>query len=302
MQESVEVWYADGSLVLRAGDTLFSVYSGIMAQRSTIFHDMFNTAQPNPTETYNGRPVVEVFDDPEVLTYLLKSMHDHEYLELQVLPKISRMLYVFELATKYHVVYLRSIILHRLLERFCATTHAQFVDETRSSASLNNWILIANVARRCDAPILLPYALFQCGRKLKPSNLVLNDASREKLSQLDRALIADGTVKLFQALRRTAYQPVYFPSSDDFVTCSSVVNCRTGFSRMAQDLEDEIPQSLTARKVVWKSVRASYPNICASCIARWRVSFGNGWLEVWDKLPSYFDLPTWEELKQQSEL
>ena len=78
MEESTKVWYADGTLILRAGNTLFSVYSGIMAQRSAVFEDMFSTAQPNPDETHNGKPVVELFDDPEDLVDFLKSIHDHE--------------------------------------------------------------------------------------------------------------------------------------------------------------------------------------------------------------------------------
>ena len=78
MQESTEVWYPDGTLILKAGHTLFSVYSGFLAQQSPIFEDMFKSAQPDPRGTYNGKPMVELYDDPKELVDFLKSLHDHE--------------------------------------------------------------------------------------------------------------------------------------------------------------------------------------------------------------------------------
>ena len=78
MQESTDLWYPDGTLVIKAGDTLFSVYSGFLAQRSTVFEEMFKAAQPDPEKMYNGRALVELFDDPNELMQFLKAVHDHQ--------------------------------------------------------------------------------------------------------------------------------------------------------------------------------------------------------------------------------
>lgn len=43
---SADVWYDDGNVVLAAENQAFRVYSGILAQQSQIFADMFAIPQP----------------------------------------------------------------------------------------------------------------------------------------------------------------------------------------------------------------------------------------------------------------
>lgn len=40
MQPSNDVWFDDGNVILQAESTLFKVYRGILAQNSSVFHDM----------------------------------------------------------------------------------------------------------------------------------------------------------------------------------------------------------------------------------------------------------------------
>lgn len=59
--KSDELWYPDGTVILRAEDTLFCVYSGILSQHSVVFMDMFSLPQLDTGTSFEGRPVVEVF-------------------------------------------------------------------------------------------------------------------------------------------------------------------------------------------------------------------------------------------------
>jgi hypothetical protein len=72
------LWFSDGSVVLRAEDTLFRVYSGILAQSSPVFKDMFAFPQPcdGSYETYEGCPLVYMPDPAGELQPFLKALHD----------------------------------------------------------------------------------------------------------------------------------------------------------------------------------------------------------------------------------
>ena len=72
------LWFADGSVVLRADNTLFRVYSGILSQASPFFKDMFMIPQPalDICETYEGCPLVHVPDSSDDLRPFLRALHD----------------------------------------------------------------------------------------------------------------------------------------------------------------------------------------------------------------------------------
>ena len=38
-------------------------------------------------------------------------------------------------------------------------------------------------------------------------------------------------------------------------------------------------------------------NVCPECVAYCQLQHSNGRKEVWDKLPDFFEMPTWDELK-----
>ena len=81
MSQSPEFWYRDGSVVLKAGDTLFKVYHQVLAKKSTVFNDIFKTAARNPNSNlayHEGLPIIELTDDPKELVYFLRSINDTE--------------------------------------------------------------------------------------------------------------------------------------------------------------------------------------------------------------------------------
>lgn len=76
--KDADLWFSDGSIVLRADNTLFKVYSGILAQASPVFKDMFTFPQhpSNDDETYEGLLVVHIPDSAVDLKPFLKAIHD----------------------------------------------------------------------------------------------------------------------------------------------------------------------------------------------------------------------------------
>jgi len=72
-----DLWFDDGNLILKAGDTQFRIYAGFLAARSSVFRDMLSFPPPeegNPT--CDGCPIVFVYDSPNDLAYFLRAVFD----------------------------------------------------------------------------------------------------------------------------------------------------------------------------------------------------------------------------------
>ena len=215
-----------------------------------------------------------------------------------------------KLATKYQATYLRSIILPRLLDQWYATSPEDFSGEsdilelrtTSTRRYLEDAILIVNDARVCNAPILLPCALLVCSEVFE--SIGRNVLRRwEKLSMADHITISSAILKLSQALRRYAQQPAFFPSRDDITSCLGGVDCRTNFSTIGSIFDRVgLIQLLYDSTLQWELVGEIGPHICAACMERRKECYATHSREIWKELPSYFDLPPWEELRKQSGL
>jgi hypothetical protein len=71
-----ELWFDDGSVVLKAETTLFRVHCTTLSTHSTVFSDMFGIPQPPDQEAVEGCPVVHLPDKEEDVGYLLKALYD----------------------------------------------------------------------------------------------------------------------------------------------------------------------------------------------------------------------------------
>ena len=72
-----DLWFADGSVILRADDILFRVYGGILSQASPVFRAMFGIPQPaNDSESYDGCPLVHMPDSAHDLRPFLRALYD----------------------------------------------------------------------------------------------------------------------------------------------------------------------------------------------------------------------------------
>jgi hypothetical protein len=73
-----EPWFDDGNVVLLTDDGLvaFKLHRGVLARSSEVMETMFAMDAAADTERIEGCPVVRVYDDPEVLSDLLKAIYD----------------------------------------------------------------------------------------------------------------------------------------------------------------------------------------------------------------------------------
>lgn len=84
LSQHADLWFCDGSVILQAEFTLFRVHKSQLSRRSIIFSDMFTLAQPPvmsthatlADETYEGCPVVKLYDSAEDVANLLLALYD----------------------------------------------------------------------------------------------------------------------------------------------------------------------------------------------------------------------------------
>ena len=84
LTKHTDLWFCDGSVILQAESTLFRVHKSQLSRRSIVFSDMFALAQPPvitthatlADETYEGCPVVKLYDSAEDVANLLLALYD----------------------------------------------------------------------------------------------------------------------------------------------------------------------------------------------------------------------------------
>ena len=70
-----DLWFNDGTIVLRAEDSIFRVYGGFLGTVSSFFHDMLS--MPSPEEgnvMFEGCPLIVLDDSANDLTSFLKAI------------------------------------------------------------------------------------------------------------------------------------------------------------------------------------------------------------------------------------
>ena len=75
--KSDELWFEDGTVVLRAGGVVFRVYSGILARHSPFFKNLLALPQPANARTYEGCPLIDMEgDSAQDVRDFLFALHD----------------------------------------------------------------------------------------------------------------------------------------------------------------------------------------------------------------------------------
>jgi len=71
-----ELWFDDGSVIIRSPSLMFRVYKGILSAHSQVFRDMFSEPQPPDGEDMDGIPVVDISDDSDDVKHFLRALND----------------------------------------------------------------------------------------------------------------------------------------------------------------------------------------------------------------------------------
>lgn len=327
--KSTEVWFNDGNIVLEAEDTVFRIFSGILASNSVVFNEMFTFPQPPDEETFEGCPLVHLADSAVDLMYFLKAIHDARYesfsacdLVQNVNPLFFASFYdldhitdffvvagVLRLSTKYEVPYLRERSIKALsslypsdLAEFEATIHKR----SRIESFHGRVFAAVNLVRECNVPSILPVALFRCCTGMDVVELIdgafgQDGFSHYALEWTDKRLCLIARAVLETRARKYTMSFLMGSSpeaaaADQCATREACDSVRLRFLR-AVELTNanygKVNPLLTGLR--WDLLEK---DICASCYRSARESFEREKASLWEDLPTIFQLGTWDELKR----
>lgn len=216
-----DLWFSDGSIILRAEDTLFRVHKSQLARHSAFFRDLFSLPQPSaesadsttasssPTVVVNNNPALQIDTTNEVEGCSVLRLHDtSEDVEnlLTALydgpnfgkndPTDFRMVSgILRLATKYLVDSLRTKALVHLskawptsLKGWDAREDLTRADEMQSGPGMSNIYPspadVIILAREVNAPSLLPSAFYDLSRYHYTQLFEQDDESGPSIAQL----------------------------------------------------------------------------------------------------------------------
>ncbi|KAI9068621.1 hypothetical protein FKP32DRAFT_1587539 [Trametes sanguinea] len=176
-----EFWFSDGSLVLRAHQTLFRIHTSQLCRKSLFFRDLFTLPQPlhasgREDERIDGCPVLDLHDPPEDVANLVRVIYDGPNFTNNDREDFVSVSGVLRLAHKYLVdENIRLKVLEHLRAAWPSTFRGwdarediarAFEIETGSMRGhrFPNAITVINLAREIGADDLLPSAFYDLSR------------------------------------------------------------------------------------------------------------------------------------------
>jgi hypothetical protein len=177
---STKVWYDDGTVILKAGSTMFRVYKGILASRSPVFQDMFLKAQPDTTSSDDECPSIELQDDPKTLELFLLILHDFRFTETHPLG-FRDAVQVVLLSNKYCADVVEQWAIRYIHKPYGATKLVHYLSLAKSkerNLDGSDHVTVINIARLCNRKYLLPLAFYLAATTLTLDEIYMGVKNR----------------------------------------------------------------------------------------------------------------------------
>ncbi|KAL1754270.1 hypothetical protein FB107DRAFT_216046 [Schizophyllum commune] len=302
------LWFDDGNIILRAGNSVHKLHKSILSLHSTILADMFGIPQPDVAESYDGLPVVELPDAEADVVHWLKSLLVPGYFEIAP-SKIStdKLFAALRLSHKYDCQYLRRRSLVHLSTMFATDVGGmrQLLREFPASCSikytsdeLQTYCTALSVAREVGATWLLPDIYFN----LHVLASGPSDALAEALSKDDPLTAADivSVYKVTNLVHRFFHIPDLVSLWQSCMTGKCATGSGANLNGLAPALyTDPItffmpPSPQNARQYPGDALEDV---LCQDCMCTLRKNHGEACELFWAALPSNLGLDGWKVLR-----
>ncbi|KAF6759126.1 hypothetical protein DFP72DRAFT_885750 [Ephemerocybe angulata] len=299
-----DIWFRDGNMILQTEGTQFKVHQGFLEKHSSVFADMFSFPQPEGDEdstAVEGCHVVQIYDAPEDIELLLLALYDQHHHTQGRIPfkTISAMI---RMGKKYGIQHLRDEGAQLLANEFPKTL------EEFGKTSLETWTYIVPevgllpkvvaLAHQCDIPTILPAVYFRSLRNMDTLLYgdLLSDGTGRSETLPDRVLRAclAGNEQIIAGLGST------FSWLDEAYMC--MLQCFDIGRDVKVALWTGRPKAYRAL-CTWKQLASEFGELnklCSECLISSKKQLDSERKETWEKLPSYFGLPEWKDMKDFS--
>ncbi|KAF7351066.1 BTB domain-containing protein [Mycena sanguinolenta] len=297
------VWYKDGSIILQAADTQFRVHWGVPSQHSSFFRDLEDLPQPPDQPAVDGCVIVELQDSAVDVEHLLKALYDPTFLSQTALP-LAVVGALIRLGHKYDFKNLLDSAVARLTSQNPATLEefdALFVIKSKPTPIIiypGYSLGMLALAREKNIGLALPFAFYLASGGNMEQFL---QAVRRKDEAIP-SLSLDDICRCFigrQRLVTKQFQPGYtlgwlrewpHPPAD----CNNPAKCtakRKSKFHSYMDANCVQPFLEGSQADIWKG------RFCAACYEHIIKSVTAGRKKMWEELLVIFDLPPWDQLK-----
>ncbi|KAJ7765623.1 hypothetical protein B0H16DRAFT_396799 [Mycena metata] len=304
-----ELWFFDSGLIVQAEQSLYRVSGGILAARSPIFKDMLSFTQPPDAETIDGCPVVRLPDRAADVTCFFRAIFDSSFFEPHPrLVNLHHVLSILHLSNKYSIEYLlRRAMVH--LSSLYPTTLAEY-DEGGFSSLLDleeedilpSRIATIQVAREVNALWILPSASYE----IASIDEAIVDKTLQCVWYKDRpARLSDGDQILFlKSSMRISRQENFILASINppnvIHGCLREVTCTLERLRTLTDVQNSLTENCEALRLLHQ-LGDLLDGCCQVCIDHLETALAEARQAVWDKLPGFCGLPSWDVLEEMKE-
>ncbi|KAK7025094.1 BTB domain-containing protein [Favolaschia claudopus] len=295
-----DIWKADGSVVLQAGNTQFRVHWSVLAENSSVFSDMQGLPQPSDQPTVEGCSIVELSDDPDDIKFLLKALYIPSFHCQDKLPFPVVRAFV-KIGRKYEFKYLYDSAVKRLMTEFPTTlkeydafraawqTMEGYPGLTRDIASLANENKLLTV---------LPAAYYSLS--MHTASKLLTQIQRRdstmvaSLPTIDLCRCAVGREEAFKTQFQPGFTLGWIRKWDFADLCLDSMQCQASRQALLVYCMDNYLRAnlITPQWPVLKRFQ-----FCQNCLKMIHDSIVAGRKKGWEQLPLLFDLPPWNELK-----
>ncbi|CAA7261819.1 unnamed protein product [Cyclocybe aegerita] len=294
---SEELWFEDGSVIIQAESTQFRVHKTILARSSSIFRDIFEIGEQSASEAVvDGCPVVHVSDSAVEMHHFLLLLYDQKYAPGK-LPTLTQIMAMLRLGRKYDVDFLYQEALRRLQFEFPSTLAA--FNPGQPVYKQFSWqpgalFDVVTLAQEMRIHSILPAALFYCAAlplKALFSGLAREDATiatipaevlQTLLIGLDALLGSLGHISL-KWIRGNAGSPL----------CDSPQSCKNWRVTLLE-IVFKVKPDVRLCLADTRGFDAILGFLCRSCRKHARSEHQIGRGEIWQSLPQFFGLESWD--------
>ncbi|KAJ7689870.1 hypothetical protein B0H17DRAFT_1202107 [Mycena rosella] len=318
-----ELWFEDGNLVIQVGNSQFHLYHGILAAHSPVFQDMLSFPQPSNSELVEGCPLVRIPDAEVEVSDFLKAIFLPEYATTVPIPHVI-IVGCIRLGHKYKVDYLYCRALIHLssgyrtsLAEWDSSSYNTDPKTSRPLSEIKSWpgttvvaaiTCVIQLAREVDALWILPTAFYQLSACFSVPHIgrhigmeifhgtVYNGVPTSLSVQDQQSFLHGHAIHARSAWRIRRF--LSDPPSSALEGCTSATECAL---RRLQAIEID-PVSLLASSRPLNAWAGGdwdlLENVCPACLSVLRTTHADARQALWDKLPSMYGLPSWEELER----
>ncbi|KAJ6581624.1 hypothetical protein B0H19DRAFT_1116050 [Mycena capillaripes] len=290
-----DIWYPDGSVVLQVQDTQFRVHWSVLAQHSSFFRDMQALPQPPDGPSVDGCPVVELQDAIEDVKHLLPALYDPTLLFQNTLsfPVVAALI---RLGRKYDFRKLLDAAVELVMCENPATLEGYQAPNRAKSIIYYPGIEFDMLAlvRENNIQSALPCAYYRVVKTYSQKQLfdgvARTDGTLATLAAVDLRQCNLSREKLITKQLQPGYTLGCVLKWDYNDDCTASQKC----TKMRDKALRRSLESFMVRALYEQTVGDGY---CSACKARIQELVAAGLRKTWEDLPDFFDLPSWNELK-----